>query len=555
MLNQSKNCYSQCGIALLVLLVFAMILFALASYFSQPDIAGTYLNPDLNTLTYMAYNVMYEHGQFFAWHIGTSPAFFPEMAVMFFITLFSKNPFINLIIYAVFQITCITILIPAIFKAATNTTAGLRLGIISVFTFLATVIFERSFAPYSEYEYLSTLLSPGFHYGPVLVIFALIFIFLKMLVSSKIYLRVLFFILLVLSGISDPLTYVYFTFPMVVTLTIFCFCKQLSKKDFLIYSALLVLGFLSAYAICHLMPLQNVPLSFKPTFSFLLVLDFLKTIVLFLKNNVLWGVLWVSFMLYTPYSMWQSFKTKSIQLVDYVILLQFITVIVSTPMIILAVNQTFPSALQIFPSVSFWSHPGQFYRELAYLPYRYFINFFVGPVFLGFPLLFYKHYRTAVEKLGNNAIYVVILLLFAFVIFTMRSHHFHKKTFTQFQSNIAVCLANYAKTYHLTNGISDSYYVTNMVNSYLAGVLHIALVDSYHLTVIRWQNTQELYQYHNYNFAISNSDAMPAALRKTYGAPIRTLMCTGNYNDQFKVYIYPNGKLNNMFNSYLATQP
>lgn len=540
--------------ALMVLFVFAMVLFALASYISQPLTAGAYLNPDINTLTYMAYNITHEHGSFSAWHISTSPSYVPEMVFFFLITFISKNPFVNLLSFVVFQITCVAILIPAIFKAATQSSAGLRLGVISVFVFLTTVVLKHPFNMYGEYAYLSTLLAPGFHYGAALLVFASIFVFLKILTNKKAYLKVLFFCLLVIAGLSDPLTYVYFTFPMAVTLSIFWFFKQLSHKDYFIYLAILVLSFITAFTLYRFTPIQYVQLSLKPSFSILLVLDFIKTIIFFIGKNWVWTIFWFLFMFWAPYSIWQSFKKKtgSIQLIDYVVLLQFITVLVSTPLIILAVNQTFPSSLQVFPTASFWTSPVKFYNELAYLPYRYLINYLLGPIFLGYPLLLYKHYQGFIEKLNKNVIYAVILAVFAVTLFMLRDHHFHKNNLLYFQSDITECIDNYAKEYHLTNGLSDSYYVTNMANSFAEGKFHIALVDSSLLTPIRWQNTEQLYQYHNYNFAISNSKRMPAALKKAYGNPLHTFTCTGNYGDKFTLYIYPDGKMNAIFNKYLA---
>ncbi len=551
--NQPKSCkmrMGQIGIWLLVFFVFAMVLFALASYISHPIIAEYYLNPDYNTTTYMAYNVIYEHGSFFAWHIGTAPSFVPEIALMFLLTLFNKNAFINLLIYAVFQIACITILIPAIFKAATKSSVGLRLGVISVFVLLTTVVIKHTFSVYDDYAYITTLLAPGFHYGATILVFALIFLFLKILMNPKVYLKVIFFILLVISGLSDPFTYVYFTFPMIVTVSILWFFKQRSMKDYVVYLALLIISFLTSYTIYHILPIQYVQLSLKPSFSIVLVLYFIKTVLEFIGKNFVWGILWILFMFWAPYSIWQSFKNKqsSTQLIDYVVLLQFITVIVSTPLIILAVNQTFPISWQIYPSTSFWSSPSKFYNELAFLPYRYFINFLIGPVFLGYPLLLYKHYKGIVEKLNTNYIYAIILVIFACTIFMFRAHHFYKDTFLHFHSKLAVCLDNYAKEYKLTNGVSDNYAVTNVVNAFTQRGIHIALVARNTLSPIRWQNTQQLYQYQNYNFVVTDSNLMGLTVIHTYGKPSHKFFCYDESNGRYTLYIYQNGKMNNIFN-------
>lgn len=546
MINKNIN-WANIGINLLAFCVFAIVLFDLASYASQPMLSKTYLNPDTDSLTYMAYNVIYEHGSFLAWHIGTSPLFIPELAILFLITLFSKNPFHNLLICAGFQIICIAFLIPFLLKVTTKSTSGLRLGIISVFIFLSTVLFKHATDVYTKYAYIATILSPGFHYGAAILVFTLTLLFLK-LNASKFYLKAIFFLLLVLSGMSDPLVYVYFTFPMIATLSILYFFKRLPKKEYFSYISLLIIAFITSFIIYHLLPLHYVQLKLKPSFSPLIVLDYIKTIVFFIQMNFLWGALWLLFMIFAPISIWKALKKNqtSISLVDTMILLQFVTVILSTPLIVLTVSQTLPHSSEIFPKDSLFSNPNMFYKELFYLPYRYFINYFVGPIFLGCPLLLYKHFKGVADKLKNNVIYLTLLIVFAITAFAMKPAHFYKNTFSQFHSDLVVCIDNYAKKYNLTNGISDSYLAANVINNYTRHGHHVALVDSHQFIPVHWQNTQELYQYHNYNFALTNTKIMDKSLRKRFGNPTHLFSCKNAFN-HFKLYIYPKGKMNNVF--------
>jgi hypothetical protein len=407
---------------------------------------------------------------------------------------------------------------------------------------------------YDRLAYLGSIFAPGFHYGAAILVFTSILLFLKTLQSSGISLRIFFLIFLTLAGLSDPLVYLYFTFPMLVTLTIFRYFKKLSNKDLMLYLFILSIAFILSHVIYSFIPIQHVPIHLKPTFDSLMVLRFLKTLLLFIGKNFVWGTLWILFIFWAPYSIWKSRKETllSIKLIDYVILLQFVTVVLGTPLIMLAISQYTVSVNDHFPTASFWHDPAKFYNELTYIPYRYLINYLMGPVFLGYPLLLYKHYKNSIVKiLTQNITYAIILVLFAVIIFSHKHHHFHKKNILQVQSNLTNCLLHYAARYDLTNGITDSYWITNAVNAYAKGKIHMALVTPNPLNPIHWQNTLQVYQYHHYNFVVAGDPPsrkmIETTTRRLYGKPTRILICEDDAKIKHRILVYSNGKLNKIF--------
>lgn len=543
----------QFGLAALVLGVFAIALLSLASYISQPKNASTFLTADITAPVYMAYNLIYEHGSFFEWSVGTAPYFFPDIAVIALISLLTKNAFHILLTYAFLQITTITILIVALFKVASQSTIGLRFGILVAFGLLIRLLVDHDYDVYGHDAYLSNILYPCFHYGSFILVFTLLFLFLKMLSNSAYYLKAIFIILLILTGFSDPLIFLYFTFPMCVTLSIVYFLKQISKKEYLIYLSLLMGSFVIAFIVSYFLPIEYQQVQYHPSLSILFLFFYIKTLFYFLQKDMILGIVWILFMCSAPFSLWQSFKKRpsSIDYVDFVILFQWLTVIISTPVILLTVYQMYPSFIQTASLKSYGTNFFELYKNLRYLPYRYFLSYFLGPVFIGYPFLLYKHFKDGlIKKISSSGIYIGILALLALTIFILKAPVFHKDLLVNFDSPLAVCLNHYAKPYHLKNGIADDFQATNEVNAYSHSV-HVALVEPGTLKNIHWLNTWQLYQYPYYNFAVVMKDATKKTLITRYGKPTKILLCQNTYrikqNLNSFIYVYQNGKLKDLF--------
>lgn len=532
------------------------ILYGISNFLAKPNHIMIFINPDVNTYTYLARNLIYEHGSLLNWNLGAAPYYFPDIMFIFLISFFIKNPFHTLLLYTLFQIIFFIFIITLILKSAIKTEIGLRLGLISSLLFLLILVLVHSTNTFATYAYASAILVPSFHFGMTLMVFTCLYVFSKLLMSPKISSILCLCLFAVLGGISDPLFYIFFIIPTLVTISILFLFRYMTKANYYKLVFLVTSIFILTYTIYHFLPVpadkQKLILSFNLFYFFVI----LKSIYSFIIKDLGTGLLWIFFIFFAPISLWQTHKQKKSAnlFLNYIILFEWMSVFVGLVLIWLTIKPQYADNLnyiiQQHPSFQ-PNHVFHYLNELLPLQFRYLIPILLGPAFIGTPLLLYKQVKH-IHLLKNNMIFISVLLLFALIAFPKTTHS-NEYQFFHFQPHLISCIDKHAKKFHLTDGISDSFVGANMLNSYDEANLHMMflLINKNHFTFSKWQDTNELSERHDYDFAVLIHPSSIKSLLRNFGKPTHSFICEGNFIHKYYVYVYKNGALRNILSPKL----
>lgn len=528
------------NIIIALLLAFTSIFYVLWNNFSRLKHLGFFLNPDFTAYTYMAHNIVYEHGSIFLWHFGNALYLFPDITVLVILTNLMTNAQTVLLTYIALQMLYFFFMIAAVFKSTTHTVSGFRIGILSILALLNIMVSVQPFQLYYRYDYLSTLFTPAMHFSVMLIHLTTVYLLVKIIEYSSLYLKMVLLIVLLLSGLSDSLTVVYVTLPCVFTMTLMAFMKRIPKKMYFELMTILFISFIGSWFLSHIISFEKGSIPLHISFSYITLLEYVRTMLVFFQKTRLLGTLWILFIVIAPILLYQN-RANSSKLsssIFFVITFEWLTVIVSTPIILLVVQQVLPAD---FASTSMSP-----FHKIPTIPYRYFICYFLGPIILGVPLLLYQ--CTPLKKTFNNRKYYVRAIVFFALLPLLHPHalKFHNENILTYQDPAMRCFNIDAKQYHLTNGISDDYYVSNTWTTLNTQHAHIALTRPDGLGPLAWLNTSAVFRYHHYNFAISAKTDLPHALFMQYGKPFVTLTCKGYFNEYF-IYVYQNDALSTVF--------
>lgn len=310
MLHQKIN-----SIIIVFLIAVAIIttLFSIGSYWSQPGNIGMFFNGDLVTLTNFAHSLIHHQDQFHNWRLSYASSLFPDFAIIYFLSLLINNAYVVLLFFSLIQISFFILIVTLLFHSIFPKSSGWRVGIILSFLFLVLLARLHPFILYSNYDYLITILTPSFHFGPYLfTLLALLFLIKILFHHHKN--KILFFVLSILLlsiNISDPLTHYYFTFPALATISIYYFLNYLDRKVYLQILFLLLLSFIFSTLIYYYAPLSFTPKILSIHFSWNdanLMLNILAKH--FIENNLFMGIPWLLYLFFTPISLIVDFSKK-----------------------------------------------------------------------------------------------------------------------------------------------------------------------------------------------------------------------------------------------------
>lgn len=527
------NKYSQWLVYLALLVSFFAVLFGLASHWSHNS---QFLNNgDVVGDAYIVHTFLYNHDKFQNWTLTNAFFLFPDITILFLISFFVKTISNVFPIYALIQITLtFSFMTYLIRQISTNKKVGLRLGFIAGFSLLLLVIALNPYFEYGSYDYLVPLLLPSFHFGSFLISILCIALTLKIIKKPKISLLTLLSFLVIITAVSDPLILYYFTFPVMAAIFCWFLCGHINKK--LCFSLLswftgMTIIWFVIYKFAPL-PFDKIPLHLTFPFAHLNVLVNTAKDFLSINSNVYVGIAWLIFVIGAPISLIKSYIDQKLQLKDFFMLFELLMLVLSALAILTTV-------------VGFAPQDG------ALLPLRYFIPFILSPVFLGLPVLIYKHCSTYIS-LENNWLYLIILIFISFMALHHKRSIEWNNLVSYYPKNVE-CFDKVVAKYQLQNGITPIWGYQNTYNAFNRSGTHLVLVNMANLKPHLWFSTKLLYTYHNFDYVLlqdNNKKQLNKNLmlmKQHFGKPTAKVVCHGNgiYTTEY-IYIYKNSPLNKL---------
>lgn len=517
---------------------FIIIVYSIACFWSQNKHIELFLNPDVLTQPLFAHALVYNHAKFFDLHFSNSPSFFPDFAIIYFLSLFIKNAYSIFPIVAFIQITFFFLVIFFLYKSITKSNIGIRLGILSILIFLLVLAKKHSFSVYGNYEYLNIVLLPYFHFSAILLSFLNLYLFINVLFHQKNGYLIPLSLLIILGGISDPFTHFDFTFPAMLSLSFCYFFKYIDLKKYLYFSIFLIFLFITSYLIYRYVPLPFARPHLKMHFNFN-EFKLLATTLLFnfIGNNLTIGIPWLLFTIFAPISLIHSHtkKTKDdsiFNILNFILLFEVVVIYLGLFVI------TITSPLD--PNITY-----------QLIPLRYFGGLIIGGALLGFPLLVYKYIKQ-IYLLQKNILFVSILFLLAVIaLFPLPKLNF-QNLFAYYPKMVA-CFDQYANKYKLKNGIGATFFESHVFTVYSRAGIQVANVQLKNSSVQGWDSNTQFKRIHNYNFVVMQDDSYIKhhdyfnTMIKRFGKPDHQFICA-NYNNRIlvDVYVY-NNKLKNLY--------
>lgn len=511
-----------------------------------------FLNFDLTTYPGLGHNLIYQGGHLSSWHLGAAPYVFPEILFFYIFSLFSVSTYASLLTFMVLQVLAFIVAMIWLFRTTISNNIGLRLGLFYSLLFSLLCLSKRSFNAYGTKALFATVFLPSYHFAAALMALFSLILFIKIFTKPRLYLKIILFVLIFLGGISDALTYVYFLFPMLATLTVLLIFKELEWRKYVNLCLWLCVAFIVSYSAYQFLPIQITKVSIAPTIGFSYFAAYIKTIAVFFQTQTVLALLWLIFLIWAPISLWRSrgLKQGIERKVDFVILFQFVTVLVSTPLLIFAIGQVGTAHLVDGSLHAFLNNSTSFYNKLNGFPFRYLVNYYMFPIYFGLTFLFYKHTKHILSLYKVRNYFILIVLLVLGLIF-LPPRQLQMNKLVNFHSSLAMCFELHVKTYGLTNGISNDFLSINLMNAYIPTKHQVAQVDPETLTPVLWIDTSERFTQSNYNFVYSPSPRFLAKIKQYYGKPNAVFICHSKvYHPKVRkyyFYVYNNGQLNKFF--------
>lgn len=522
----------------LLLITLALVFYSIASNWSQLRNATMFDNPDLVGDPYVVHSLLYEHDKFYNWRLTNAFFLFPDIVLIYIISFFTQNIYHVFPLFAFIQVSLFIFLTSILFKVATKSKAGLRLGLVSSLLFLLLLIKIHQFYLYSSYDYIVTIIVPSFHFGSFIIAILCTYLFIKIMQNSKTYLLILLSFLVIITGISDPLLNYYFTFPAIAIIFFAYLFNYINIKKFINYLCWFISMLVAWYVIYRYLPLPFAKINFQlsfPLFHLDILGNTIKKFILVARINIPVSFLWLLFILLAPISLIRSYKQNNIRIIDYLILFELVVIFCGF-IGLLTTNVKFDL--------------GQ-----SSIPIRYMIPLITGPAFLGLPLVIYKNF-VFVKKLGKNGVFAFTLLVISLLALHHKPH-FIKQNFFSYYPKMIACFDKYAKKLQLHNGIADDWGIQNTYNAYNKSEAHIVLVpDLRTMQPFLWFSTSGLYRYHHFDFVMLDTDSRleknKKAMYQKFGKPTNQFVCPINDIKKQHVYVYKNGVMKNVsFLKYL----
>lgn len=197
----------------------------------------------------------------------------------------------------------------------------------------------------------------------------------------------------------------------------------------------------------------------------------------------------------------------------------------------------------IFPTLLFYiiTDHNLFLYKAGYLGLRHLQPVILTPIFLGLPLLIYKH--THINEFFKEKSFATVVLLLIFIA-SLNRPSLQLSSFTHFYPDYVACFDSYAQKLKLHNGIS-SYWVSRNMTMYNQSGVHLASIHNNFTPFVAMVSLAD-YQRKQYDFLVS-TPGIYAFLKQNviakFGKPYTTFNCPENYT----FYVYKNHEMDKIF--------
>lgn len=521
----------------LTFLTICSVLYSIACYWSNAHMGfqHIYENNDLLQIPFITHNLLYEHGALRDWFFAETPYFFPDMIVSYVIGFFTSSIIKNILIYAVIQTLYLLFIVAMLLKLITQQSLKIRIGLL--FTLIVFVLSSELMgaAPGEKgIELFSAMLMSSQHFGSLIMLMTSLYLFMYLCMKKHNYIIIASFVVVTILGIySDVIVAFYLTVPLMLTV-FFCYkLHYVSTQNCRRLIALLFFTTLVGYLL-YTFPFSlfkhgvGHPIHFKPGN----IGNFVKLFIHFFKESPLIAMMWLSFLIFVPFSLRQTYCREKTHInpemkwVNFILFWELVTILWGIPAFIITDHSLFLVSAD---------HP--------YFGLRHLQPFILCPVLIGLPLLIYKH--TPLFGILTKKESITATVLFLIIGFSLwNKPPLNRSNLLTYYPPLLACLDDYAKKLNLHAGIAN-YWDTKPMTSFNHSGITVASVQD-DLSPSLLLSSTKFYKNDNFDFIVlrnprRNFDKETVLAR--FGNPTATFTCPDNY----EFYAYTNHAMQGMF--------
>jgi hypothetical protein len=516
---------------LLKILVGFSVFLVLYNIDRSLSVEDFYNNSDLIQVPAIIHNLIYEKGHISDWNFSHTPFFFPDLVFSYIIGLFTSNIIINIQVYALIQTLCFIFFIAFLLKLVSLNAIKITTAILSTLTIF---LFSSELTNKNYLELLPPMFQTANHFGATLMVIVGLYIYVQACIHKKNHLFALFFIITAFAIFSDALVAFYLTVPLIVTLAVCRSLNFISLRKVIKLIILLLMTIVTGYLLY-----KYFPLGYEREKSFInyhhgSITSFINVMTYFFQKSTGIAMLWLGFIFFAPLSLVKTYRFESrtphseVKWVDFIILWLVMIVLWTVPAFIIMDNNLLLAL------------------HGKYLGMRHLQPFIIMPVFIGLPLLLYKH-TNFYDLLSKNSTSTICFFLLIIVSSINSVSSIKKRSLSTYYPQHIACFDIQAKKLNLHGGLSN-YWQARPFSIYNHSGVQVVQVDG-HLEPVFALNSRTQYRtIPQYDFIIVKSPTF--AFDKTFilsrlGKPTSQFTCPGNY----EFYVYTNGSMKNILPS------
>ncbi len=520
--------FNQILLKILVCFSIFIVLYNIDRTLSVEDFYG---NSDLIQVPAIVHYLIHEKGHISDWNFSHTPFFFPDLAISYIIGLFTSNFIANIQIYALIQTLCFIFFMAFLLKlislnAIKTTTA--------IFSTLTIFLLSSEMTNKNYLELLPVMFQTANHFGATLMVIVGLYIYIQACIHKKNYLFALFFIITAFAILSDVLVGFYLTIPLTMTLVVCWSLNFISLRKVITLVTLLLMTTAAGYLLY-----KYIPLHYEREKSFIhyhhgSITSFINVMTYFFQKSTGIAMLWLGFIFFAPLSLIKTYRSEAgthhseIKWEDFIILWLVITILWTVPAFIIMDNNLLLGL------------------KGSYLGMRHLQPFVIMPVFIGLPLLLYKH-TNFYELLSKNSISMICFFLLIISSSINSASHIKKRSLSAYYPEHIACFDIQAKKLNLHGGLGN-YWQARPFSIYNHSGVRIVQVDG-HLEPVFALNSRTQYRAtQQYDFILVKSPTFTfdkEFILSHLGKPTSQFTCPGNY----EFYVYTNGSMKNILPS------
>lgn len=528
-----KNQFIKFSITTLLVFATFSVFYCIACYWSNgaTGFQSWYGNSDFIQIPIMTNSFLYEHAHIKDWNFAQTPYFFPDLAVSYIISLFTHNIITNMLVYGTMQSLYLLLIIALLLKLITDNSIKISFGIAFVLVVLlcSSELISLDGKP-AALQLLESMPMSSQHFGATILTFTCLYLFIQIYNHKNNYLIALFCLITIAGVFSDLLLAFYFSIPLIFTLGVWGFLNPEHRQFCWKGIALLSILIIGSYLLYRLLPISHF-FDHHIIYQHNKFKEFIKLFFVYLKLNPIIGTLWLSFLIWAPFSLIRTYRQQNesfqkISWINFIILFELITILACVPGFVLRDNNLHGAV----------SH--------GFFNYCHLQPLILGPVLIGFPLLLCKHTKIF-ELLTRNYIFGGLLCLII-----IRSMSYHpalniSNIITYYPPEIA-CLDEHVQQLHLHNGMGNYWQAKSFTQFNHSGIKIAAITDRWNAYF--WTVSKQAFDGDQFDFLIFKSPNETFNQQKVlarFGKPTATFTCPGDY----KFYVYKNNAMKGFFAS------